>query len=91
MIANNAFFLVVKFMNEKMPSLKMNATIEFTVTEVIKSPLKDVKKGYAFAIIAEKAKCPCLTSLDPGYYAVTGSVNDKSQLVISNVLMKFEK
>ena len=89
-ISSNDFVLVVKFIEESISAVKMNAKIKFEVTQVIKSPLQNVKSGDSFTIRADLAKCSCLTSLDPGYFVVTGSVDEKNRLILSNVLMEFE-
>ena len=89
-LANNDFVMVVKLIEENMSVLKLNAKVKFEVTEVVKSPVKSIEPGQTFTIKAEMAKCPCLTSLDPGLYVVTGSMNEENQLILSNVLMEFE-
>lgn len=89
-ISSNDFVLVVEFIEENISAIKMNAKIKFNVTQVMKSPLENVKPGDSFTIRADLATCSCLTSLKPGYYVVTGSVDEKNQLVLSNVLMEFE-
>ena len=89
-LANNDFVMVVKLIEENTSVLKLNAKVKFEVTEVVKSPVESIEPGQTFTIKAEMAKCPCLTSLDPGFYVVTGSMNDENQLILSNVLMEFE-
>ena len=88
--ASNDFVLVVKFIEENISAVKMNAKIKFEVTQVVKNPLVNVKSGDSFTMRADLAKCSCLTSLDPGYYVVTGSVDGNNRLILSNVLMEFE-
>ena len=90
-IENNDFVMVVKYIEENISALKLQAKIKFEVFDVVKSPVDSVKEGETFTINAEMAKCPCLSILDPGYYVVTGSVNAEGQLVLSNVLMEFER
>ena len=89
-LASNQFVMVVKLIEENLSAMKMNAKIRFEVVEVVKSPVESVQPGETFTISAELAKCPCLTSFDPGHYIVTGSMNEKNQLVLSNTLMEFE-
>ena len=89
-IESNQFVMVVKFIEENMSAVKLDAKIKFEVIEVVKSPLENVKQGETFTIKAQMASCPCLTSLNPGYYVVTGSIDANNQLVLSNVLMEFE-
>ena len=90
-VENNDFVMVVKYIEENISALKLQAKIRFEVFDVVKSPVDSVKEGEVFTINAEMAKCPCLSILDPGYYVVTGSVNAEGQLVLSNVLMEFER
>ncbi|XP_065071326.1 uncharacterized protein LOC135696000 [Rhopilema esculentum] len=90
-VENNDFVMVVKYIEENTSALKLQAKIKFEVFDVVKSPVDSVKEGETFTIKAEMAKCPCLSILDPGYYVVTGSVNAEGQLVLSNVLMEFER
>lgn len=89
-IESNQFVMVVKFIEENMSAVKLDAKIKFEVVEIVKSPLENVKQGETFTIKAQMASCPCLTSLNPGYYVVTGSIDANNQLVLSNVLMEFE-
>ena len=89
-LANNDFVMVVKLIEENMSAVKFDARIKLEVIEVVKSPIDSVTPGQTFTIKAQMATCPCLTSLDPGSYVVTGTMNDKNQLVLSNVLMEFE-
>ncbi|XP_065071536.1 uncharacterized protein LOC135696172 [Rhopilema esculentum] len=90
-VENNDFVMVVKYIEENISALKLQAKIKFEVFDVVKSPVDSVKEGETFTIKAEMAKCPCLSILEPGYYVVTGSVNAEGQLVLSNVLMEFER
>ena len=89
-ISSNDFVLVVKFVEKNISAVKMGAKIKFEVTQVIKSPLENVKSGDSFTMRADLAKCSCLTSLDPGHYVIAGSVDENNRLVLSNVLMEFE-
>ena len=89
-LASNDFVMVVKLIEENMSAMKFDAKIKFEVIEVVKSPTDNVTSGQTFTIKAQLATCPCLATLDPGFYVVTGQTNDENQLVLSNVLMEFE-
>ncbi len=89
-LANNDFVMVAKFIEENKSAAKMEAKIKFEVVEVAKSPVDTIVAGETFTINAKMASCPCLMSLDPGYYIVTGSVDAQNRLVLSNVLLEFE-
>ena len=89
-LANNDFVMVVKLIEENLSALKLDAKIKFEVIEVVKSPTDNVTSGQTFTIKTQMATCPCLATLDPGFYVVTGQTNDEKQLVLSNVLMEFE-
>ena len=89
-LASNDFVMVVKLIEENLSALKLDAKIKFEVIEVVKSPTDNVTSGQTFTIKAQLATCPCLATLDPGFYVVTGQTNDENQLVLSNVLMEFE-
>jgi len=89
-LASNDFVMVVKLIEENLSALKLDAKIKFEVIEVIKSSTDNVTSGQTFTIKAQMATCPCLATLDPGFYVVTGQTNDENQLVLSNVLMEFE-
>ncbi len=90
-LANNDFVMIVRFIDENKSADKMEAKIKFEVTQVVKSPLDTVKVGEKFTINAKLATCPCLTSLDPGHYVVTGSMDSEKRLVLSSVLLEFEE
>ena len=89
-LASNDFVMVVKLIEENLSALKLDAKIKFEVIEVVKSPTENFTPGQTFTIKAQMATCPCLATLDPGFYVVTGRANDENQLVLSNVLMEFE-
>jgi len=89
-LASNDFVMVVKLIEENLSALKLDAKLKFEVIEVVKSPTDNVTSGQTFTIKAQMATCPCLATLDPGFYVVTGQTNDENQLVLSNVLMEFE-
>ena len=89
-LTSNDFVMVVKLIEENMSAVKFDARIKFEVIEIVKSPIDSVASGQTFTIKAQMATCPCLTSLDPGFYVVTGTMNEENQLVLSNVLMEFE-
>ena len=89
-LASNDFVMVVKLIEENLSALKLDAKIKFEVIEIVKSPTDNVTSGQTFTIKAQLATCPCLATLDPGFYVVTGQTNDENQLVLSNVLMEFE-
>ena len=89
-LASNDFVMVVKLIEENLSALKLDAKIKFEVIEVVKSPTDNATSGQTFTIKAQMAACPCLATLDPGFYVVTGQTNDENQLVLSNVLMEFE-
>ena len=90
-LARNGFVMIVRFIDEAVSLARKRAIITFKVIKILKSPLRSVKKGNTFTIRADMAKCQCLKKLDPGYYVVKGSMNKKKQLVLSNVLMEFQK
>ena len=89
-LASNDFVMVVKLIEENLSALKLDTKIKFEVIEVVKSPTDNVTSGQIFTIKAQMATCPCLATLDPGFYVVTGQTNDENQLILSNVLMEFE-
>ena len=89
-LASNDFVMVVKLIEENLSALKLDARIKFEVIEIVKSPTDNVTSGQIFTIKAEMATCPCLATLGPGFYVVTGQTNDENQLVLSKVLMEFE-
>ena len=89
-LASNDFVMVVKLIEENLSAVKLREKMKFKVIEVVKSPTDNVTSGQTFTIKAQMATCPCLATLDPGFYVVTGQANDKNQLVLSNVLMEFE-
>ncbi len=89
-LAANDFVMIVKFIEENKSVAKMEASVKFEVTQVVKSPIDTVKVGEIFTINAKLATCPCLKSLEPDYYVVTGSMDSQNRLVLSNVLLEFE-
>ena len=89
--AKNDFIMVVKLVEENMSVSKLKAKIKFKVMEIIKNPIATITSGQTFTIDADLAKCTCMRLLEPGFYVVTGMVNDNNQLFLSNVLMEFEE
>eukprot|EP00794_Sanderia_malayensis_P020224 gene20224-22200_t len=90
-IADNDFVMVVKFIEENKSAAKLEAKIKFEVIDVVKSPISSITKGETFTINAQMASCPCLKSIEPGYYVVTGSMDEQNRLVLSNSLLEFEE
>eukprot|EP00795_Rhopilema_esculentum_P011192 gene11191-20155_t len=90
-LENNDFVMVVKHIDTNLSVFKLLSIMKFEVVDVLKSPIEKVSKGNQFTIRAEMADCPCLSILDPGYYVVTGVIDEKGRLTLSNVLMEFEE
>ncbi|XP_065069043.1 uncharacterized protein LOC135694295 [Rhopilema esculentum] len=90
-LEDNDFVMVVKHIDTNLSVFKLLSIMKFEVVDVLKSPIEKVSKGNQFTIRAEMADCPCLSILDPGYYVVTGVIDEKGRLTLSNVLMEFEE
>ena len=90
-LENNDFVMVVKHVDTNISVFKLLSIMKFEVVDVLKSPIEKASKGSQFTIRAEMADCPCLSILDPGYYVVTGVMDEKGRLTLSNVLMEFEE
>ena len=90
-LEDNDFVMVVKHVDTNISVFKLLSIMKFEVVDVLKSPIEKVSKGSQFTIRAEMADCPCLSTLDPGYYVVTGVMDEKGRLTLSNVLMEFEE
>eukprot|EP00795_Rhopilema_esculentum_P004299 gene4299-20499_t len=90
-LEDNDFVMVVKHIDTNLSVFKLLSIMKFEVVDVLKSPIEKVSKGSQFTIRAEMADCPCLSILDPGYYVVTGVIDEKGRLTLSNVLMEFEE
>eukprot|EP00795_Rhopilema_esculentum_P004295 gene4295-20495_t len=87
-LEDNDFVMVVKHIDTNLSVFKLLSIMKFEVVDVLKSPIEKVSKGSQFTIRAEMADCPCLSILDLGYYVVTGVIDEKGRLTLSNVFME---
>eukprot|EP00794_Sanderia_malayensis_P020225 gene20225-22201_t len=82
------FVMVAKFLAENKSAATLIAKIKFKVEKVTKSPTKKIYAGETFVMNAKMVSCPCLKSIKPGYYVITGSLDKKRRLVLSNTLLE---